>query len=268
MPYDIPNVRCENGAAANHVRIGWYRSVFNIPHAFAVCSFADELAGGRPSPLEYFAAADRRATPYDLRAWASITRITAQSSMPNPIDHRPAARRLRPGRGKQRLGASFRRDRAAACVHRSFLTYVALVAQVAVGTDGQVTIPRIDRRPIAAWWSIRTGGGPAGRAPRSWRSARFYSNITRKEGRIEQGNFDDSRWRGTDITPVPAVYLVDSTAPPAGAGEPGVPPYGAGDLQRDLRRRRKRIRSLPIIRSCCGLDQNSVVDSGATSYWR
>jgi isoquinoline 1-oxidoreductase subunit beta len=44
MPYDIPNVRCENGAAVNHVRIGWYRSVYNIPHAFAVCSFADELA--------------------------------------------------------------------------------------------------------------------------------------------------------------------------------------------------------------------------------
>ena len=44
MPYDIPNVRCENGAAANHVRIGWYRSVYNIPLAFAVCSFVDELA--------------------------------------------------------------------------------------------------------------------------------------------------------------------------------------------------------------------------------
>jgi isoquinoline 1-oxidoreductase beta subunit len=26
-PYDITNVRCENGAVANQVRIGWYRSV-------------------------------------------------------------------------------------------------------------------------------------------------------------------------------------------------------------------------------------------------
>jgi hypothetical protein len=54
MPYAIPNVRCENGPATAHVRIGWYRSVFNIPHAFAVCSFADELAAlaGR-DPLEY-----------------------------------------------------------------------------------------------------------------------------------------------------------------------------------------------------------------------
>ena len=54
MPYDIPNVRCENGAVANHVRIGWYRSVYNIPHAFAVCSFADELAvAAGKDPVEY-----------------------------------------------------------------------------------------------------------------------------------------------------------------------------------------------------------------------
>jgi CO/xanthine dehydrogenase Mo-binding subunit len=54
MPYAISNVRCENGPASAHVRIGWYRSVFNIPHAFAVCSFADEMAAvaGR-DPLEY-----------------------------------------------------------------------------------------------------------------------------------------------------------------------------------------------------------------------
>ena len=33
IPYDIPNLRLENGPAPNHVRIGWYRSVYNIPHA-------------------------------------------------------------------------------------------------------------------------------------------------------------------------------------------------------------------------------------------
>jgi hypothetical protein len=45
MPYAIPNVRCENGPATAHVRIGWYQSVFNIPHAFAVCSFAVRTGG-------------------------------------------------------------------------------------------------------------------------------------------------------------------------------------------------------------------------------
>ncbi|WP_410216273.1 molybdopterin cofactor-binding domain-containing protein, partial [Paracoccus sp. (in: a-proteobacteria)] len=38
MPLDIPNVRAENPQAPAHTRIGWYRSVSNIPHAFAIQS--------------------------------------------------------------------------------------------------------------------------------------------------------------------------------------------------------------------------------------
>src|SRR6185295_12517483 len=35
LPYDIPNLRLENPEAAAHTRIGWFRSVSNVPHAFA-----------------------------------------------------------------------------------------------------------------------------------------------------------------------------------------------------------------------------------------
>ena len=54
MPYDIANLRIENGPAKAHVRIGWLRSVANIYHAFAVQTFTDELAhrAGR-DPAEY-----------------------------------------------------------------------------------------------------------------------------------------------------------------------------------------------------------------------
>ena len=38
MPFDIPNLRVENGPAEAHVRIGWLRSVANNYHAFAVQS--------------------------------------------------------------------------------------------------------------------------------------------------------------------------------------------------------------------------------------
>ena len=62
LPFDIPNHRSENGPANAYVRIGWLRSVANIYHAFAIHSFADELAaaaGKDPVP-----AAVDRAAPY------------------------------------------------------------------------------------------------------------------------------------------------------------------------------------------------------------
>src|SRR5207245_4830021 len=44
IPFMIPNVRIENPEATAHTRIGWFRSVSNIPHAFAIQSFVAELA--------------------------------------------------------------------------------------------------------------------------------------------------------------------------------------------------------------------------------
>src|SRR5713226_631293 len=44
VPFAIANLRAENGPATAHVRIGWFRSVANVYHAFGIHSFADELA--------------------------------------------------------------------------------------------------------------------------------------------------------------------------------------------------------------------------------
>jgi isoquinoline 1-oxidoreductase subunit beta len=38
MPYTIPNVRCENGPAANHVRIGWYLSLSETSSGWRVAA--------------------------------------------------------------------------------------------------------------------------------------------------------------------------------------------------------------------------------------
>ena len=43
-PFSIPNLRCENGQCQAHTRIGWFRSVSNIPHGFAVQSMVAEIA--------------------------------------------------------------------------------------------------------------------------------------------------------------------------------------------------------------------------------
>ena len=54
VPFDVPNIRVENGPAQHHIRLGWLRSVASAYHTFAVQSFVDELAhrAGRDS-LEY-----------------------------------------------------------------------------------------------------------------------------------------------------------------------------------------------------------------------
>ena len=44
VPFAIPNIRCENPEAAAHTRIGWFRSVSNIPHAFAIQTMVAEIA--------------------------------------------------------------------------------------------------------------------------------------------------------------------------------------------------------------------------------
>jgi len=44
MPFEIANIQCENPEAAAHTRTGWFRSVSNIPRAFAVQSMVAEIA--------------------------------------------------------------------------------------------------------------------------------------------------------------------------------------------------------------------------------
>jgi isoquinoline 1-oxidoreductase beta subunit len=44
MPFQIANIQCENPEIAAYTRIGWFRSVSNIPRAFAIGSMVGELA--------------------------------------------------------------------------------------------------------------------------------------------------------------------------------------------------------------------------------
>ena len=52
MPFAVPNLRIENGEAEALTRIGWFRSVSNIPHGFAVQSFVAEMAATERDPKE------------------------------------------------------------------------------------------------------------------------------------------------------------------------------------------------------------------------
>jgi isoquinoline 1-oxidoreductase beta subunit len=257
MPYDIPNVRCENGAVANHVRIGWYRSVYNIPHAFAICSFVDELAAAAgKDPVEYLRELIGPPRTLDLKALGVLV------DYPNY-----GVKQLAPGIADQYLIDTARlhgvvdlvaansnwgqkrppRQGRGIAVHRSFLSYVAVVAHVAVGNDGQITIPRLDMA-IDCGLVVnpdRVRAQLEGAAIMSIGNA-LYSNITVKHGRVEQSNFTDYLVPRIDITPETHVYFVENDHLPGGVGEPGVPPTAPAICNAIFAATGKRIRALPV----------------------
>jgi isoquinoline 1-oxidoreductase beta subunit len=249
MPYAINNVRCENGPAANHVRIGWYRSVYNIPHAFAVCSFADELAhtAGK-DPVEYLRQLLGEPRKLDFAAMHVDYPNYGASLDMYPVDTGRLRGVLDLVVRNSQWGAPLpaRQGRGVA-VHRSFLTYAAAVVHVAVGNDGQVTIPRVD---IALDCGLvvnpdRVRAQFEGAVIMGISNA-LYSNISIKRGRIEQSNFGDYLVARTDIAPETHVHIVQSSAAPGGVGEPGVPPIAPAICNAIFAATGKRIRALPI----------------------
>jgi isoquinoline 1-oxidoreductase beta subunit len=63
---------------------------------------------------------------------------------------------------------------------------------------------------------------------------------------VKQNNFNDYRMLRMNETPVIEVYIVPSTDPMGGAGEPGVPPIAPALANAIFAATGKRIRKLPI----------------------
>ena len=252
LPYDVPNIRAENGPADAHVRIGWFRAVANNYHVFASGSFADELAraAGR-DPLEYL---------LDLLGPGRIVDLAAQGVTPwnygvpfdrYPVDTRRLRRVLevageRSNWGKRRSGGGRGIGIAA---HRSFNSYVASVVEVEVEGD-RIRVPRVDLVVDAGLIVSpdRVTAQLEGAAVMAIGLA-LTGEITAAGGRIEQGNFNDFRVaRMTDAPRDTRVHIIESTAPPTGVGEPGVPPTLAAFANAISDATGRRVRELPLSR--------------------
>lgn len=255
MPYQIPNYRAENGPAQNHVRIGWLRSVCNVFHAFALHSFIDELAHlAKQDPLDYLLATlgpDRKIDPSKEKAqYANY----GQSQDKHPIDTgrlrhviekaaemanwKDQQKKKKPGRG---LGIA---------AHRSFLAYVAAVATVEVDENGKVSIPRMDLAVDAGTIISpdRVHAQMEGAAVFG-ASLALFGEITAKEGRIQEGNFDTYPVARMAEAPREIhVHLVKSSAPPCGVGESGVPPIAPAICNALFAANGTRVRDLPIVK--------------------
>ncbi len=253
-PFDIANLRCENPACTAHTRIGWFRSVSNIPHAFAVQSMMAELAAAlghdqRDMLLELIGP-DRVLDPTKFRGvtdlWNYGDPVSTYPIMTGRLRRVTEIATEQIGWGKslpkgEGLGIA---------AHRSFLSYVATAVHVAVDDKGNISIPRVETAIDCGFYinPERIRSQVEGAAVMGLALAK-NSQITFKEGRVQQRNFDG--YLLARITEVPLnvqVHIVpaDWEVPSSGVGEPPLAPFAPALCNAIFAATGKRIRSLPI----------------------
>lgn len=247
VPYNIPNMRCENGEAPAHVRIGWLRSVCNIQHAFAVNAFSGELAKaagrdqkdylleliGTPRHLNHLFEGEKGAYgedlkrhPYDTGRLSGVINLVAEKA----------------GWGRQLPSG----EALGIAAHFSFVSYVAAVVHASV-KENKVVVKRVDcaidcgtyvnaDRVIAQMEGAVVFG----------LSLALHGKITVKDGAVVQSNFHDYPLLRLAETPEIHVHIVNSELPPGGVGEPGVPPIAPALTNAILQITGKPVRELPV----------------------
>jgi isoquinoline 1-oxidoreductase subunit beta len=250
-PFEIANLQCENPEAAAHTRIGWFRSVSNIPRAFAVQSMVGELA--------HATNRDQKEMLLELIGSPRIVDLSSVKDPWNygepyssyPIDTARLRRVVELVADKGGWGRSVPKGHGLGiAVHRSFVSYIATIVEVAIDEKGKLTVPRVDTAIDCGTYvnPERIRSQIEGAAIMGMSLAK-YGEITFKDGRVQQKNFDDFPVIRIDEAPlVTNVHIVppEPDTPPSGVGEPGVPPFAPALANAIFAATGKRIRALPI----------------------
>ena len=233
--YSIPNVRIEYVDPDSPVPLGWLRSVYASPVAFASESFLDEIAiATHRDPLElrlHLLSKDQDVKYFDTTWQTARMRGVLQLVAEKANWSKPVAA------GVHRGIAAF------AC----FNTYVAEVVEVAM--EGNE--PKVKRVVVAADVGQRINPNileqQAQSAVMFGLSAALRGKITIDKGRVVQSNFGDYEPVRLSEAPIVEAYFVDSNAAPSGIGEPPVPPLAPALCSAIYSATKKRIRALPIL---------------------
>ena len=224
LPYAIPNLLVDQATLElAAVPRGPWRSVGVSHNGFVTECFLDEIAaaGGRD--------------PFELRR--ELLRDKPRHRRTLELAAEKAGWGTPPPAGRSR-GIALAEWGPTVCVE---------VAEVSVDADGSVRVPRVVCA-VDCGQTVNTGqieaqmqGGIV-----FGLSAALYGEITLARGRVVQGNFDTYPVVRMPDAPAVEVYIVPSSDPQGGAGEPGVPPIAPAVCNAIFAATGKRIRRLPI----------------------
>jgi len=223
--YDIPAVQVEFVRHEEPVlNTGWWRGVGPTHNIFVIESFIDELAhAAKADPVEYRRSLLGKAP----RARAVLDRVAKEAGWGQPL---PAGQ----GRGVSLL-------------YSAWGSYLAQVAEVAVSPGGELRVNRVVCvvdcghivNPDTAVAQME-GGIVFGL------TAALWSEISIKNGRVQQSSFPDYRIMRLNECPKIDVHLIESAEAPGGLGEPGTACVAAAVANAVAAATGKRIRRLPL----------------------